>query len=358
MKHESSVLAFLEDENGKVIDHCKRKWLYAELQGFWNDNIDTNHPPTNWSSAGTTLHDKFRDILEENWKWSLLARQARKTLFDTGGSDEGSKCKWKESSKPANSHDDPEVSCEGPQPKKVKTGTASLSTVNKSQNHLTRLKNSTLDHRKILCKAFGFQWIFYQHYTIESQSQQQSHSQPIPGPSSMLSIPMTILTPKSLPTIPAQSSMPFTILKTLREKVKSLPKLVPTAKKTADVDVWETWDQKLNVLISHSIPDIYPLVARGKYGLITLVQLLEHLVHDRKVNEGLLHGKSSKGGKGLWVPPDTISLKWEAARDWKELNPNGTMEGFNNFWDSVQQDKDKLQVYKDRMKHLVHHELN
>lgn len=138
-----------------------------------------------------------------------------------------------------------------------------------------------------------------------------------------------------------------------------------------------------------SIPSL-----RGKYGLITLVQLLEHLVRDRKVDEGLLHGKvghiveaidsvckqrdvlkdaapvgilhdpvsqpvtkklarkSSKGGKGSWVPPDTISPTWEAARDWKELNPNGTMQGFNNFWDSVQQDKDKLQVYKDRTKHL------
>ena len=60
---------------------------------------------------------------------------------------------------------------------------------------------------------------------------------------------------------------------------------------TADADVWETWDQTLNVLISQSIPNIYPLVARGKYGLIALVQLLEHLVRDRKVDEGLLEGK-------------------------------------------------------------------
>jgi hypothetical protein len=34
-----------------------------------------------------------------------------------------------------------------------------------------------------------------------------------------------------------------------------------------------------------------PLVTRGKYGLIALVWLLEHLVRDRKVNEGLLDGK-------------------------------------------------------------------
>ena len=60
---------------------------------------------------------------------------------------------------------------------------------------------------------------------------------------------------------------------------------------TADADIWEVWDQKLNVLISHRIPDIYPLVTWGKYGLIMLVQLLEHLVRDCKVNEGLLDGK-------------------------------------------------------------------
>jgi hypothetical protein len=78
--------------------------------------------------------------------------------------------------------------------------------------------------------------------------------------------------------MPVQSSLPFTILKTLHEKIKKLPKSVPIVKKTgllagyccdpmelmkdikADIDVWETWDQRLNVLISHSIPDIYLLV--------------------------------------------------------------------------------------------------
>jgi hypothetical protein len=62
-----------------------------------------------------------------------------------------------------------------------------------------------------------------------------------------------------LPIVPAKSSAPFTILKTLHEKVENLPKSVPTAKTgplagyccnskeltsniAADVDVWETWD--------------------------------------------------------------------------------------------------------------------
>jgi len=37
-------------------------------------------------------------------------------------------------------------------------------------------------------------------------------------------------------------------------------------------------------------------------------------------------------------------LRWEAARDWKETNPKGTMQDFNIFWDSIQQEKGKLQV--------------
>jgi len=108
---------------------------------------------------------------------------------------------------------------------------------------------------------------------------------------------------------PVRGAPPFGILKTLREKVEGLPKSVPTAKKTgplagfccdsteltkditADADVWETWDQRLNVLILHNISDIYPLITQGKFGLIGLVQLLEHLVRDRKVDEGLLDGK-------------------------------------------------------------------
>jgi hypothetical protein len=108
---------------------------------------------------------------------------------------------------------------------------------------------------------------------------------------------------------PSPSNATFNVLKTLREKVENLPKSVPTARKTSplagyccdpadltkdiavDADVWETWDQRLNVLIPHSIPEISPLVRRGKYGLIGLVLLLEHLVRDRKVDEGLLDGK-------------------------------------------------------------------
>ena len=88
-----------------------------------------------------------------------------------------------------------------------------------------------------------------------------------------------------------------------------MPKSVPTAKRTGplagyscnpveltkeitlDGDVWETWDPKLNALISHCISENHPLVTRGKYGLIGLVCFMEHLVRDRKLDEGLLEGK-------------------------------------------------------------------
>ena len=133
--------------------------------------------------------------------------------------------------------------------------------------------------------------------------------QPIAGPSSVPSTTLTAVPAPTSPIMRMQSSPPPTILKTLHKKVKNLPKLVPLAKKTgplagyccdsteltkdilADADIWETWDQTLNVLIPHSIPDIYPLVTRGKYGLIALVQVLEHLIRDRKVDESLLDGK-------------------------------------------------------------------
>ena len=107
---ETGVLAFLEDENGKVISHHERRRLYSELRGFWNDNIDPTDPPDNWSSAGSSLRDKFWNILEEkfpflrfcagrwkvealwkknyhSWKRSFMARQARKRPL--GSSDGG-----------------------------------------------------------------------------------------------------------------------------------------------------------------------------------------------------------------------------------------------------------------------------
>jgi hypothetical protein len=99
------------------------------------------------------------------------------------------------------------------------------------------------------------------------------------------------------------------VLLTLRERVEKLPRTVPVAKKTHilaaysqspqnltsdirnDADVWETWDQKLNVFLQRNNDDLKQLVVRGKFGLIGLVDFFEHLVRDRKVAEGLIEGK-------------------------------------------------------------------
>ena len=271
-----------------------------------------------------------------------------------------------------------------------------------------------------------------------------SHQQPVPGPSSMPSTFTTISAPLSSPIVVVQGGTPFTVLKTLHKKVKNLPKSIPIATKTGplagyccdsrdltkdiadNADVWEVWDGRLNVLILHSIPDLYPLITRGKYGLIALVQLMEHLVRDRNIDEGLLEGKvgrviqaidrylrsiffyfrfvpllmismfsvsaSSKIHRGILSLPkhraiqypslsqrdlseklrkeggdhgslrplyplskffcDTrsvshsiiILLRWEAAREWKGTNSKGTAQEFDTFWESIQCEKDKLQV--------------
>ena len=145
--------------------------------------------------------------------------------------------------------------------------------------------------------------------STRTDSISHSHWQPVPGSSSMPPTLATISAPLSSPLMAVQGGTPSTVLKTLREKVKNLPKSIPIATKTGplagyccdskeltkditdNADVWEVWDGRLNVLISHSIPDLYPLITRGKYGLIALVQLMEHLIRDRNIDEGLLEGK-------------------------------------------------------------------
>jgi hypothetical protein len=123
-----------------------------------------------------------------------------------------------------------------------------------------------------------------------------------------------ILNPNALPpavSAPSSLSQP-SVLSTLREKVEKLPRTVPVANKTHilatysqspqnltsdiqnDEDVWETWDQKLNVFLQCNDDDLKQLVVRGKFGLIGLVSFFEHLVRDRKVGEGLLEGKAKR----------------------------------------------------------------
>lgn len=171
-KKESSVLAFLEDENGNPIDVQEKRRLYTELRGFWNDNIDSNCPPDNWSSAGTTLREKFRDVIEEkfpflrlcagrwkvdalwkknyhSWKRSLLARQSRKTHLGTGDSNYSGKRKRKGSLEPTDPYGEAGESLDVPQPKKVKTGTASIHAMSQSQ----KVRQLTTDAHSMIRKG-------------------------------------------------------------------------------------------------------------------------------------------------------------------------------------------------------------
>ena len=54
-KDSDSVLAFLENDNGRLISYGDKKQLYCAMHGFWNNHIDSSNPPLNWSSAGETL---------------------------------------------------------------------------------------------------------------------------------------------------------------------------------------------------------------------------------------------------------------------------------------------------------------
>lgn len=125
------------------------------------------------------------------------------------------------------------------------------------------------------------------------------------------SIVLSSQAPTALPSAPSPSTQPSVLL-SLREKVEKLPQTVPMANKTHilaayslspqkltnyiqdDADVWEIWDQKLNVFLQGNSDDLKRLVVRGKFGLIGLVGFLEHLVQDRKVDEGLIEGKAKR----------------------------------------------------------------
>ena len=69
---EDGVLAFLEKDNGKLISLDDKKQLYRAMRGFWNDHIDSCNPPGNWSSAGETLRNTFRDSLESKFFYLRL----------------------------------------------------------------------------------------------------------------------------------------------------------------------------------------------------------------------------------------------------------------------------------------------
>lgn len=72
LNQEDGVLAFLEKDDGKLISYDDKKQLYRAMRGFWNDHIDGRDPPLNWSSAGETLRNAFRDFLESKFFYLRL----------------------------------------------------------------------------------------------------------------------------------------------------------------------------------------------------------------------------------------------------------------------------------------------
>lgn len=151
---QQGVLAFLELKNGKVIGYQEKRRLYAELRAFWNHNIDPIHPPNNWSSAGTSLQDKFpflrlcagrwkfKALWKKNyhsWKRSLLIRQARKTPLKTGGSEDGSKRKREESPKLVISSCETDTLQVEPESKKAKTSSQLKNAMLSSKVYVVRL---------------------------------------------------------------------------------------------------------------------------------------------------------------------------------------------------------------------------
>lgn len=74
LNQEDGVLAFLERDDGKLISYDDKKQLYRAMRGFWNDRIraDGRSPPLNWSSAGETLRNAFRDFLESKFFYLRL----------------------------------------------------------------------------------------------------------------------------------------------------------------------------------------------------------------------------------------------------------------------------------------------
>src|SRR5271154_6752677 len=69
---DDGVLAFLEKEDGKLISYDEKKQLYRTMRGFWNDRIDPSKPPVNWSSAGESLRNPFRNVLESKFFYLRL----------------------------------------------------------------------------------------------------------------------------------------------------------------------------------------------------------------------------------------------------------------------------------------------
>ncbi|KAF9269578.1 hypothetical protein L218DRAFT_1072401 [Marasmius fiardii PR-910] len=151
----------------------------------------------------------------------------------------------------------------------------------------------------------------------QAEENKTSSSSPQPTPNSSLEVLASPKPSKQITGPPSTNGPPtaqqpaiFTIIKTLRDAVECLPSTIPlgteagplsgysvdpaalTADCADDDLIWESgWDSQLTCLIPKDISQVCLLVLHGKYGLIGLVNLMEHLVHDRKLTESLLEQK-------------------------------------------------------------------
>jgi hypothetical protein len=140
-KGKSKIFAFLENEDGELISLSEKEALYSEVRGWWNENIDPARVPQNWSSAGATLRDQFRNDIEEkffflqlcsahwkveaiwkknyhSWKSTLRSRLKEESDRNHCRSDDTPVKKRRPSNTPGNDDGVVEDKSEDPRPKK------------------------------------------------------------------------------------------------------------------------------------------------------------------------------------------------------------------------------------------------
>ncbi|KAG7086869.1 hypothetical protein E1B28_000173 [Marasmius oreades] len=447
------VPAYLENENGKVVDLNTKIMVYDDARAIWNQRIDLAKPPANWSSAGAELRDEFRDVLEEKhpflqlcsrrWKVEEIWKRnyhswlkARLKRLDKPSPPKKTKSsvtdKYQSTAGPASDSGLPEATmpataatlCAGSADLPAATMPATLSDVsdvsaterappatqviippkvtNPTSNArkgkarvLPQVKNSQLNSSN-QCDPL----LAAIHIDVQSlEDKITGHSQPdentaststpaspvvnqpsasVPGPAPNERTPSMGPGPTSSTPTAQASTVPLGT-KTGLLGGYSVDPATLTADCPEDGLVWESgWDSQLTRLIPADISQVCPLVLRGKYGLMGLVKLMEHLVRDRKVAESLLEQKVKrllaaidqvterqvtssstavittkaaprKRNRGSWAIPKHVCPKWEYAVDWKIQNPHGTMKEFEKEWKTMSQDKERVMVYQARV---------
>ncbi|KAL0567756.1 hypothetical protein V5O48_014237 [Marasmius crinis-equi] len=455
--NSQGVYNFLEKDDGTLWDVSDKEALLKEARSYWNQYINMHDMTDNFSSIKAIQLQHFRNYMESrfpalrlcsrswkadmiwlrnyhSWKNTAVGRVERvnvasnvtstttsaasSTTTSGSGPSSSDNCqKGKKQGKRAVvylSTSESDVSSNEkmvtkPPPKKPKTST--------HEAKVEQTVNATLKHKKKPLSSSSASSVLLGFRVNVADLEKEISG----GPSKLTSVsaaktrqpPPTTSTRIIAP--PSQlTNSDMDILKRFRRRVETLPATIPLAPKThplaifnkpgtqltgditSDDDIWEAWDPRLNALIPEDIKMLEPLVARGKNGLIALVSLFEHLVHDRHVLPGMLSGKakrimaaidrkcpavttsvtpgataastgpgskatasSSKNGK----PPKTRALaRWAlptgpvpeafAAQDFREQNKYATKKEWQEWWEEVQQDRkgDRYKKYANMAK--------